>query len=295
MTPPETKFAETDLLKIGYEQRGTGTPLLLLHGWPDDVRTWDKVADGLVQAGHSTLAPWLRGCGPTTFRDAGTPRSGQTTAFAQDAIDLLDVLGIDQVTVVGHDWGARAGYVLAALWPERVERLVVLAAGYETGIKPGWEIDPAQAHAYWYQWFWHTERGREALERNRREVCRYLWQTWAPHMAFTDTEFEATASAWENPDWVASTLYAYRVRWGAAPKDHRYDALEARLEAHPPIAVPTTVLHGEEDGASLVASSAGQESSFTAGYRRETLPGVGHFVQRECPEAVLQAVLGETL
>ena len=291
MTTPETQLAETQLLRIGYEQRGDGKPLLLLHGWPDSVRTWDKVADGLTQAGFSTIAPWLRGYGPTTFLSPETMRSGQTTAFAQDAIDLLDALGIERVTVVGHDWGARAGYVLAALWPERVERLVVAAAGYETGVKPGWEVKPAQGHAYWYQWFWHTERGREALEKNHLEVCRYLWQTWAPHMVFTDEEFDATAAAWENPDWVETTLHAYRVRWGAAPKDPRYDALEALLERHPPISVPTVVLHGDEDGASLMQSSAGQEKSFTAGYRREVLSGVGHFIQRERPQAILDSVL----
>ncbi len=286
-----TRFAETELLRIGYERRGDGTPLLLLHGWPDDVRTWDKVVDGLVQGGFSTIAPWLRGYGSTTFRDPATMRSGQVTALAQDAIDLLDALGIERVTVLGHDWGARTGYALAALWPERVEKLFALAVGYETGVKPGWQIPPAQGHAYWYQWFWHTERGREALERNHLEVCRYLWQTWAPHMEFSDAEFAATAAAWDNPDWVEMTLHSYRVRWGAAPKDARYDALEARLDPHPLITVPTVVLHGEEDGASLVGSSAGQEHSFTGGYHRRVLPGVGHFTQRERPQAVLQAVL----
>jgi len=292
MTIPETKFAETDLLRIAYEQRGGGPPLLLLHGWPDDVRTWDRVADGLAGGGFTTLVPWLRGYGPTAFRDADTPRSGQVAAYAQDAAALLDALGIERAVVVGHDWGARAGFALAALWPERVERLVALASGYETGIKPGWEISPAQGRAYWYQWFWHTEPGREALERNPREVCRYLWRTWSPHLAFSDAGFDATAAAWENPDWVATTLHAYRVRWGAAPKDPRYDVLESHLQQHPPVLVPTVLLHGEEDGASLAQSSAGQESSFPGGHRREVLPGVGHFIQRERPEAVLAAVLG---
>ena len=287
----QTHFAETHFLNIGYEINGEGTPLLLLHGWPDDVRTWDKVTGALVQNGYQTIAPYLRGYGPTTFRHRHHMRSGQVVAFAQDAIDLLDALKIERAVVVGHDWGARAGYALAALFPDRVERLVALAGGYETGIMPGDQISPPQAHAYWYQWFWHTKQGEQAIEGNRRGVCRYLWKVWSPHMEFTEHEFETTAASWENPDWVAGVLHAYRVRWGAALPDPHYAKLEAQIEKHPKIGVPTTVLHGEEDGASLVASSAGKEASFTGPYERIVLPRVGHFIQRENPQAVIDAVL----
>lgn len=290
-----TQFAQTKGLNIGYERQGNGTPVVLLHGWPDDVRTWDKVTGALTEGGYSTIAPYLRGYGATTFRDPSVVRSGQVVALAQDVIDLLDVLGLEKVVFVGHDWGARAGYALAALWPERIERLVTMASGYEAGIKPGQEIEPEQGRAYWYQWFLHTKQGQEALQNNPRGLCRYLWKTWAPHLQFSDAEFEATAASWENPDWVEMTLHSYRVRWGAAPKDPQYEALEARLEKHPSIAVPTLLLHGEEDGASLASSSEGQESSFTAGYRREVLPGVGHFVPRESPRKVIEAVLRQQI
>lgn len=286
----ESHVVETDSLRIAYEVRGDGKPIVLLHGWPDSVRTWDSVAPELAAAGYRTIAPSLRGYGGTSYRD-GVRRSGQIVAFAQDVIDLLNALNLDRVVFLGHDWGARTGYALAALWPERFERIVLLASGYETGIKPGDQIKPEQAAAYWYQWFWHTDRGREALERNRRDVCRFLWKTWSPHMKFTDAEFDATASAWDNPDWVETTLHSYRVRWGAAEKDPRYADLDARMGSHPTIRVPTTVLHGDADGATLVQSSAGQEASFSGGYRRRVLSGVGHFVQREKPSAVVDAVL----
>ena len=293
MNEPKITFIDTPLLRIGYESRGGDTAAktaVLLHGWPDDARTWDTVADGLVAQGYRTIAPWLRGYGPTTFLNASSPRSGQVVAFAQDVIDLLDALHLDRVTFIGHDWGARTGYALAALFPRRFDRLIVLAAGYETGIKSGDKISPQQAEAYWYQWFWNTERGREALHGNRREFCKLLWQTWSPHLWFTDAEFEATAVAWDNPDWVAITLHSYRVRWGNAPRDPRYESLQRQLDKHPKIDVPTTVLHGDEDGASLVDSSADQENDFTGGYARTVLSGVGHFIQRENPAAVLAAV-----
>lgn len=90
----------------------------------------------------------MRGCGGSVFPNPDTPHSGQTTALAQDAIDLLDHLGIEKVVQVGHDWGARAAYLLAALWPERIERMMAISVGYETGIKSSGKIPVDQIHAY---------------------------------------------------------------------------------------------------------------------------------------------------
>ena len=290
---PTTHTIETETLRIAYERHGPAdAPVaLLLHGFPDDLRTWDDVSQQLVAAGYQTIAPAMRGCGGSVFPNPDTPRSGQTTALAQDAIDLLDHLEIDKVVLVGHDWGARAAYLIAALWPERVERLVALAAGYETGLMAGDKIPIDQIHAYWYQWFFHSERGHEALKSNRRELCHYIWHAWAPTFQFDETTFVRTAASWDNPDWVDVVLHAYCFRWGTAPPDPRYDYLEKQLTPQPRIGVPTTVLHGELDGASLVASSEGKEAYFTGPYARRVLPGVGHYVPREAPSAVVDAVL----
>jgi pimeloyl-ACP methyl ester carboxylesterase len=288
-----THYVKTETLRIAYEQRGPAhAPVaLLLHGFPDDYHTWDDVSVQLVAAGYQTVAPSMRGCGGSVFLSPDTPRNGQTTALAQDAIDLLDHLGIEKVTIVGHDWGARAGYLVAALWPARVEKLVVASVGYETGIKPGDQLPPAQIHAYWYQWFFHSERGHEALKHNRREFCRYIWHAWSPTMQFTEADFERTAAAWDNPDWVEVVLHAYCFRWGAAPPDPRYAALEQQLEPQPNISVPTILLHGELDGASLVTSSEGKEQYFTGPYKRRVLAGVGHYIPREAPSALVAAII----
>jgi pimeloyl-ACP methyl ester carboxylesterase len=98
-------------------------------------------APPLAEAGCRVIAPFLRGFGPTRFLNASTRRTGQPTALACDARQLLDALEMPCVTVVGHDWGARTAYVLAALWPERVQRLITLAVGYETGIKSGAQLN----------------------------------------------------------------------------------------------------------------------------------------------------------
>jgi pimeloyl-ACP methyl ester carboxylesterase len=287
-------LVDAEVLRIAYEERGPreGVPVLLLHGWPDDARTWDRVAESLTGRGYRTIAPFLRGFGETRFRDSSTERSAETTALARDAVELLDELGIERAVVAGHDWGARTGYVMAALWPERIDRLVAISVEYQTGIAPGSKLDYEQQRAFWYQWFFASERGREALVDNRRGLCRELWRMWSPTWSFDAPTFEATAAAWDNPDWVDVTLHYYRVRWGHAPVTPRYADLEARMRKHPKIAVPTVHLHGDADGCILPSSLRDQSASFSGGYRREIVPGAGHFIPRERPEAIVTAVTG---
>ena len=295
VSPISRYVAKTDQLLITYEARGPedGKPVLLLHGWPDDVRAWDAVAPALADAGHRVIVPFLRGFGPTTFREASTPRTCQPVSLADDIAQFLDAMDIERATVIGHDWGARAAYGLAAFWPKRVEKLVALSTPHVVGTKPGYELDYAQQHSYWYQWFFGSERGREALKENRRELCRYLWQSWSPTWDFADVDFETAAASWDHPDWVEVTIHSYRVRWGNAPKDPHYAALEAKLEKDPTVKVPTTVLHGGADACSLPNSTANQAKMFPEGYQRQVLPGIGHFIPREQPEAVVRTLLGK--
>ncbi len=286
------KTVQTPLLDVAYLEQGpaNGKPVILLHGWPYDAHTWDAVGGPLAALGWRTLAPYLRGFGPTKFLDPLTRRSGQMTAIAQDAKDFADALGLEKFTLVGHDWGGRAAYLFAANWPERLERLVALSVPYGGG--PNQPLSPAQRKAYWYQWFFGTEQARHALEEDRSTICRFLWETWGPLHFFDENEFQAASEAWENPDWVEITLHSYRYRWGRALPDPRYDALEASQLLTPPIHVPTIMLHGAEDGAALAEGSEGQDKCFTAGYKREVLPGIGHSIQLEQPDAVVAAVTG---
>src|SRR3954468_16391958 len=152
---------ETALLRVAYitEGRGDGRPVLMLHGWPDDAHTFDDIAPLLHRAGYRTFAPWLRGSGLTRFRSEATARSGQMVAMAQDAIDFVDALGIDRFAVIGHDWGARIAYILAALFPKRITYCAALSVGWT----PGEMATPPllQTRAFWYQWFMATKRGAE--------------------------------------------------------------------------------------------------------------------------------------
>src|SRR6266542_2601108 len=108
---------------------------------------------------------------------------------------------------------------------------------------------------------------------------------------FTSEAFDETASAWDNPDWLAVTVHSYTHRWGGTPGDPAYEELEAKLARNPPIQVPTIVLHGSDDGATLVTASEDKDQFFTAGYERRVLEGVGHFVPREAPSPAAKAIL----
>ncbi len=219
-------------------------------------------------------------------RHPATPRDGQAVALAQDALDLADALGLERIAVVGHDWGARVAYTLAALAPQRLTAIAALALAYQPRgnfSMPGFE----QARAFWYQWLMFVDAGARAVRADSVGFARIQWDTWSPPGWFDDGEFAATAPAFTNPDWAAITLNAYRARFRAdEPRDPRYDDLRRRLAEVERIAVPTLMIQGGDDRCDEPAASAGQAGYFTGGYRRVVLDGVGHFPHREATAAV---------
>jgi pimeloyl-ACP methyl ester carboxylesterase len=287
------KTLRTPTLEIAYHESGpsNGPPVILLHGWPSDPHDWDGVAPRLAGDGCRVLVPWLRGYGDTRFLDPSTPRSGQQAALGADVRDFMDTLGIERALLVGYDWGGRGACVCAALWPERVRGLVSIN-GYNvqnipTAGRPG---AAAQEHRHWYQWYFHTERGRAGLQQNRRDIARLLWRLWSPNWQFDDATFEATASSFDNADFVDVTIQSYRHRYGNAPGDPALEPLEQRLADRPPITVPTIVLHGACDGVGPPEQSENHARHFTGRYERRVVPMAGHFLSRETPDAVVQAV-----
>lgn len=280
----------TERLEIAYADEGDGPPVLLLHGWPDSPRCWDRVAPALRAAGYRTVVPALRGFAPTRFRDPATPRTAQAVALAADAVDLLDGLGLDRVAVVGHDWGARAAYALAALVPDRLSALVGIAVAYSPG---GAYVTPdfAQARRWWYQWLLCTDGGADAVRADPAGFARLQWETWSPPGWYDEAELAATAVAWRDPDFAAVTLHGYRVRWGADPHDPAYAELERRVAAVTELAVPALMVQGGADECDPPVTSEGLDGHSRAGYRRVVVPGAGHFVPREAPERTAELVL----
>src|SRR5262249_10418381 len=227
--------------------------------------------------------------GPTSSVSTDSMRSGEIVAMAQDVLDLADALGIDAFSAIGHDWGARIAYALAAVHPERISRICAMSVAWQPGElpTPGFE----QARKYWYQWFIATKRGEGAVRRDPKGFARAQWDTWAPQGWFKDSEFETTAKSFENPDWVDITLHSYRVRWGEAANDPRYREFDERAKAAKSISVPTLVIHGALDGATSPSASEHQGKFFVAGYARHVLDGIGHFPTREAPDKVASLLL----
>ncbi len=265
--------------------------IVLVHGWPDSPRSWAAVAPLLAAAGYRVLAPSLRGYGGTRFLDAETPRSGELVALGRDVIGFVQALGLDKPVLVGHDWGARAVLNAAGLAPGLASRLVSVSVGYGTN-DPSQPMALEQARCYWYHWFMATPLGERTVREDPKAFARTMWETWSPAGWFDDAEFNATAVAFENPDWIDVTLHSYRHRWGFVPGDPAYAADTAALKPLPVLATPTLVIHGKDDFVNPVATSANKEAWFSGGYHRVVLDGVGHFPQREAAADVADAILG---
>jgi pimeloyl-ACP methyl ester carboxylesterase len=289
----ETRFLRTPRMEIAYEESGIrdDPPVILLHGFPDDTRTWDGVAPHLAAQGHRVLVPFLRGYGPTRFLDPATPRSGEQAALGDDVLAFMNALGLGQAILVGYDWGGRAACVVSALWPERVRGLVSVG-GYNIQdiAKSGRPASVLQEFRYWYQWYFQTERGRAGLSSNRRDICRLLWELWSPNWKFTDAEFARTAASFDNPDFVDVAIHSYRHRYAAVAGDPAVQEIERRLAQSPMIPVPTVVLHGACDGVAAPETSERHARFFTGRYRREVVAIAGHFLPREAPKAIIAAI-----
>jgi pimeloyl-ACP methyl ester carboxylesterase len=292
MAPART--IRTPDLEIAYEESGPagGVPVVLLHGFPDDVRAWDGVGAPLAAAGHRVLVPYLRGYGPTRFLDPQAPRTAQQAAIGQDLLDFLDALALPPAALAGYDWGGRAACIAAILRPERVRALVSIGGGYnvQNTLAAPHPASARQERANWYQWYFNTERGRAGLTANRRDICRLLWQDWSPGYRFDDATFEATATSFDNPDFVPVVIHSYRHRHGHAPGEPRFDTIERRLAERPPITVPSMILHGAEDGVDPPERTERHVAMFPPGTERRVVAGAGHFFPREQPGAVVDAL-----
>ncbi len=286
---------KTSQLRLAYEESGpkNGKPMLLLHGWPDSPRTWDAVLPLFHSAGYRTIAPFLRGYGPSRFRDRllgrSPRRTGQPVAFAQDMLDLADGLRLTRFQFVGHDWGARTGYALAALAPERLVSLTAIAVPFEPGKAKPPEFP--QAQAFWYQWLLCTKPGETKFREDPVAFGRAQWDAWSPPAWYTQADFDEAAKSWTGPDFKDVVLHSYRSRWGAAELDPQYAGRQARFEATRTLPVATLLLHGLADRCELTETTDGAERFFTGPYQRVLLEGVGHFPQRESPEDTAGIIL----
>jgi pimeloyl-ACP methyl ester carboxylesterase len=280
-------------LDVGYVDVGPpdGRPVVLLHGWPYDIHNYADVAPALGDAGHRVVVPYLRGYGTTRFVSDDAVRNGQQAVLAVDVIALMDALGIESAVLGGFDWGARSADVVAALWPQRCTALVSVS-GYLIGNQEANKapLPPSAELAWWYQYYFATERGRAGYDAHRKEFARLIWHTASPRWNFDDETFDRSAAAFDNPDHVDIVIHNYRWRLGLAPGEPEYDELEEQLARGPAITVPTVTLEGDANGAPHPDPST-YPTKFAGEYVHRTITGgIGHNLPQEAPEAFVDAV-----
>ena len=292
----EARRLRAGVLEVAYLTLGPeeGWPCILLHGWPYDALASLEAARILAGRGARAILPWLRGFGGTRFLSAETPRSGEQAALGADLLAFMDALAIPRATLAGYDWGGRAACAVAALQPERAEALVT-GNGYNIqNIARAMEpAAPEQEAALWYQWYLNHERGARGFSADPAGFARLLWRMWSPEWRFAEAEFTASAAALANPDWAAVTVHSYRHRYGNAPGDPAFAAIEARLAAGPKIRVPTVIVDGDADGVANFAAedNAARDAKITGPRRRIVLKGAGHNLPQERPTEWAEAIL----
>jgi pimeloyl-ACP methyl ester carboxylesterase len=290
----QIKQINAGVLNVGYAEEGpaNGQAVILLHGWPYDINSYAEVSKLLAAKGYHVIVPYLRGYGTTKFLSDKTPRNGQQSAFAVDIIALMDALKIKKAVIGGFDWGARTADIIAALWPERCEALVSVS-GYLIGSQQGNKapLSPKAEQAWWYQYYFATERGRLGYQSNTRAFNKLIWQTASPEWHFDEATYEQSAKSFDNPDHVAIVIDNYRWRLGLVNGEAKYNELEKRLATAPVITVPTVTLEGEANGAPHPDPSA-YTAKFKGKYVHHNISGgVGHNLPEEAPNAFADAII----
>ncbi len=288
------RHVDAGVLTIAYYEAGPadGPAVMLLHGFPYDIHAYVDVAPMLAGEGCRVIVPYLRGYGPTRFRDSATPRSGEQAAVGADLMALMDALSITRAVFAGYDWGGRAACVGAALWPERCIGLVSVNSYLIQNIaKAMVPAKPEQEVALWYQYYFQLERGRAGLAANRREIAKILWKQWSPNWPFDEATFARTAIAHDNPDYVDVVIHSYRHRFGLADGDPHYADIQRRLAALPPITVPAITLDGAGDGVAPATDGVASAAKFTGRRVHRVIPRAGHNLPQEEPEAFAAAVM----
>ncbi len=282
----------TSQLDIAYYSAGEkgGWPCILCHGFPYDVHNYQACIQPLVSAGAHVLIPYLRGYGPTRFLSDDTLRSGEQAVLANDLLEFMGAMSVEKAVLAGFDWGGRASCIVAALWPERVIALVTGNSYNIQNIPHAMEPATAKEEAnFWYQYYFHSERGRNGLQVNRREIARLLWQMWSPTWQFSDADFEASAVSFDNPDFVDVVIHSYRHRYGLVKGDPAVAAIETELEKQPDISVPTIAIDGSVNG--VHESTIHHAKKFTGPYEYRVFDNAGHNLPQEKPEEWVKAIL----
>jgi len=260
---------------LGFEvaDQGVGTPVVLLHGFPDTSALWRHQVAALTGAGFRTIAPDMRGRGrsdrPADVADYALPK------IVGDVTGIMDALGIQKAHVVGHDWGAAVAWLVAALAPTRVDHLVAISVGYPGAAGPP-TLEALQKS--WYRLLFQFDGVAEDLiQRNGWYLLRELLQGGGE-------EFDRYVANLSEPGALIAALNWYRAN---LPPDR----LLGPVPPLPPVAAPTMGVFGTADLYLTEGAMVKSASKVTGPWRYERLEGVGHFVPLQAADQLNKLLL----
>jgi len=271
--PPVPGVSHKTVVVNGFEmhvaEAGDGPPLLLLHGWPQHWWSYRKLIPPLAER-YRVLIPDLRGWGWSQ----APPGDYAKQTFADDVLALLDAEGLDRVKVIAHDWGGYAAFLLARAHPERVERLVGLdiPPPWSRGFQPGALLFPIFGL---YQFAISTPGLGRRLLTNGRLVPLIMRIGSGRRFQWSDEEVAAYTEPLREPARAEATIACYRT--------FLRRELPAQLRTREGIEVPALLMMG---GDGMIRRLAGD-----TGLPTEVIPGAGHFLAEEAPDAVLRSAL----
>lgn len=271
-------------LKFSYLERGEGPLILLLHGYPDNAWSWEFQIPVLADAGYRVVAPFLRGYPPTQIpKDSYFDR----VTLAMDVRELIYALNGGQACyLVAQDWGAALSYGFLAMFPELVKRAVLMAIPHPIAVFASLG-SPEQIHRAFHWWFFQLPNlPEQVVPANSFAFIDYLWNYWSPDHHDADHVNRIKAMLAE-PGAVAATIGYYRAAFNPAYQNPSHSALKPQLDN--PITVPTLALCGADDV--RAAPMSAQAHLFNGEYRFQVVPGSGHFLHREKPNAINSLVL----
>jgi pimeloyl-ACP methyl ester carboxylesterase len=253
-------------LTFAVEDAGEGSPVVLLHGFPDSHALWRHQVPALVAAGHRVMAPDLRGFGESS-RPEGVENYDLLT-LAGDVIAIMDALGVGRADIVGHDWGAALAWAFAAFVPDRVDRLAALSVGHPSAFQ---NVGFAQREKSWYMLLFQFEGIAEQwLSANDFANTR----SWARH-----PDIERVTAELSRPGALTAALNWYRANV------HPRTMIEPPL-VFPPIQASTLGIWSSGDFALEEAGMTGSKDYVAGPWRYERIEGAGHWMQLDAPDEV---------
>ncbi len=255
-------------------EAGDGPLALCLHGFPDNAHGFEAMLGTLACAGFHAVAPFMRGYWPTSI-----PAEGRyaTADLTDDALALIDALGEGPAVVIGHDWGALAALGAAIEHPDRVRRLVLIAANHPAS---NLGHDPQYLKGIWHVFFFQMAGAAEVFIQNDFQFAIDWMRDSSPNWTLPDAYVETVKRTLRRRGVAEAVIAYYRdaIRFAEDPRERHLSVT--------PVSVPTLALHGTADRPRRLACFEAMDPYFTGGLTKHVVDGTGHFMHLEAPDAV---------